>query len=510
MSSGLLVAVLAALVLVGYIPQIPRAEAAVTDELNLKQPSDVTVKCWLFVLSDGTLSSECEFENQGTVRKRFVYCYMIDLKTDRQGPVPGLTKTDYEVVQVTEGGQDKLKCQLDPPHGSGSDSSFHFGCKLVDLQPGQSVRLTFDSGGVPYQPPAGVAPNSWDFQVSYADTIDLTAEPGKVYDEASCQGVIGQGNFLVPRTPTSAWWQVFNQPFEDPYVAFQPLDLGIPAPPSEYALFDDSPCLPSEFPLPVVDLPACPTRTGPPPPVSVDLNLFYFETHSAPVGTEFPVFLSVETRGNISGIRIETVPAVDEVFIIPGGVEFFGRLRVCAVINPTECIAPVIVEGRRLQVTVNIFDATTGEFLFCQIGEFIQDTEPAFIAHSVQFDSSNNLHILVNATDEISSPMKATFWYSTDGGDTWDSVLLETSSDLLRELPTRTFTGTVGPLASGASVQYFIAVEDVVFNIGYLGIGEETVPQAPQPVWVLIAAIIAIVIVVSVSVMYLVLRRKAS
>jgi hypothetical protein len=59
---------------------------------------------------------------------------------------------------------------------------------------------------------------------------------------------------------------------------------------------------------------------------------------------------------------------------------------------------------------------------------------------------------------------------------TWRQATLNPTSDILEDLPSRTFTGTVGPFASGLSVQYFMAIEDDVGNVVYFGVGTALVP----------------------------------
>ena len=85
-----------------------------------------------------------------------------------------------------------------------------------------------------------------------------------------------------------------------------------------YVTFDDTPCIPHELQRTIPGYPICPEFVNDPPPLTVDLNLFYWESELASPDTMFPTFLIIEkAEGNMEGIRIETIPKPGQVFDIP-------------------------------------------------------------------------------------------------------------------------------------------------------------------------------------------------
>ena len=117
-----------------------------------------------------------------------------------------------------------------------------------------------------------------------------------------------------------------------------------------------------------------------------------------------------------------------------------------------------------------------GPALFAEKGLLIRDTNPPSVSrHSLLFDSSNFLHVDVTATDNITTPLSAEFWFSTDGGSTWTNFPLISSTELFDDQQhTRVFSGDVGVFAPKALLQYFITVQDEVFNMNFLGVGQAT------------------------------------
>lgn len=443
----------------------PVASSAVTSEVDLTVPAGVKAKCGLTMLTDGKLIVRCRFTNTNPDRVRFLYCMMMDLTTDNQGdPVSGL---NGQHIVVHQSGS-TVNCTKSPA-GQFSQTSFHFGCEEVDLQSGETKIITFESAGA-YKPPQGVTVTAQDFQVSYADSA--VVDPAHTYDPTNCRLDAGEeqaGFVTFDQFVVGAYWVVIGEPFVDPFVARQ--DEAGKAGPKEYSLFEDSPCLPSDFKARIQDLEPCPTFDGEPPPVSVDLNLFYFESHMAERGTTFPAVIEVEATGDARGVRIETDPPEGEPFQIPGGREIFGTLRACAEDVLDRCVAPTVEEGARLSVVVNFVHPETKALLFPQVVDFFADTEPP-VVESVDVDSET---IRVTASDGATTPVDATLWISTDEGESWETVPLTARPslaelELQQDVPrggTREFFAELPEDAKEG--QYIVAVQDVVFNLTFWG-----------------------------------------
>ncbi len=578
------------------VPTNAHGDTAVTSPTALANRNDegipfVRAKCSLTVNKDKTLSVECEFDSRDPSQERkFLFCIMIDLKEGKKGGVPGIESKTFSVVRRQEGGVDKLKCvdfptvPVAPPPNS--PSSWHFGCQVVTVGPGQKVTKRFTSAGA-YTPPEGVAPSARDFEVAYADIIDLM-NTDLVFDAESCERTNRQRGFVSP-TPMRregnfvfATWVMQKQPFEDPHVRYQSMDAPVADPCSvgsgdstafcgtsppaqgsrsglffkddlpenrvfrwassdailgeidtgfvaatrwslfganpprlvfvgggdgatffgnvllgrygravvdvvrgarrvryllkavkQYVPFDETPCVPSGFEASVPELPICPLGTGPVPPVHADLNLFWYESMEAPPGTVFPAVLDLALAGDTTGVDIVTVPEPLTEFDIPAAQEPIGRLSACSSHDVLTCAVPDVEEGRQVEVVVNVDSAVTGEPLFFQTGQFIQDTSPPnVVSHSTTFDVDNRLVVDVVATDETTSPIHADFWFSTDDGLIWDFVPLSAATSVLEEPSTQAFHGVVGPFASGAAIRYFLSVQDAVFNVTYFGVGK--------------------------------------
>ncbi len=494
--------------------QVHAQSQSQTGQEPIKRPSslkDISVQCNLTVnendLSKHPFKVKCTFTNNGSDAKDFLLCFMIDLKeglrngmyNDPSGsPVAG---RDYQTVKVNDSVKGNIvKCNditdpLNPKQGrnGGSSSSYHFGCREVKVPkkvggtPGQNM-TTFDTlGGGGYVPPPGVDPKklkATDFEVSYADAIDIGALGLKFDPNGTCDKVNGQANFLQPEAQLigdfGAFWIFGTLPGsggDQRRVGFQSTIID-PPPRAQDAPLASMPCTPAGFPSHVSDLPECPPA-GIPQPTSVDLNLFYFATMMAPNGSLFPVYLNATTTGNVTGLRVQMNPAPRVTFNIPGGKsgDMLGNVTLCSDTSFTQCLLPSVEEGRRLDVTVDFHNATTGDVLFSESGQFIQDTRPPrIVADMTRFDPMNNLAADVTATDDTTSPIQATLWFSRDGGLSWNRTALQTATDVLQELRNRTFAGSVGPFGAGTQVLYFVSVQDVLYNVDYFGPVQITVP----------------------------------
>lgn len=370
-----------------------------------------------------------------------------------------------------------------------------------------------------------------DFTVVYTDQVDLTGTPMKKFDpDGTCKDTARQGNFIDFDTASIAegvrsQWAFEDKSFVDPIIVYQPIvpassplpcdangdgvvDLvdvqaifaarnlvAAPGDPRDvdrdgritvndarictlrltrqYTSYNDPPCLPTGFPARVPDRPACPVRNAPLPPTSVDLNLFTWYTETEPPGEEVPAVLDVATQGDTLGVRIETVPAAGEGFNMLGSVDLFGTLSVCSSLAPDICLAPIVEEGRRLDVTVNVTSLDPDAPSFVEGGQFIQDTQPPrVVSSSAQFDGSGNLTVSALAVDDTTSPIGAEVWFSSNNGLTWRRRAMAATPDTLDEVSTRSFAATIGPYASGQRIRYFVVVNDGVSNVVVFGIGE--------------------------------------
>ncbi|MFN2587568.1 MAG: hypothetical protein ABR613_05585 [Actinomycetota bacterium] len=443
----------------------PVASTAVTSEVDLSVPAGVKAKCGLTMLTDGKLIVRCRFTNTNPDRVRFLYCMMMDLTTADQGAsVPGL---NGQHIVVHQSGT-TVDCTKSPA-GQFSQTSFHFGCEEVDLQAGETKIITFESAGA-YKPPSGVTVTAQDFQVSYADSAIV--DPAHTYDPTNCRLGAGEeqaGFVTFGQGDVGAYWVVAGQPFVDPFVARQ--DEAGKAGPKEYSLFEDSPCTPRDLEARLTDLDPCPVFDGEAPPVAIDLNLFYHESHMAERGTTFPALIEVEATGDARAVRIETDPPEGEPFEIPGGQETYGTLRACAEEVVDRCVAPEVEEGARLHVVVDFLHPRTRELLFPQVVDFFADTEPP-VVESVEIDGGT---ISVTASDEATTPVDATLWISTDEGETWETLPLTsrpsiTELELQEDVPRggrRAFFGNLPEDVKEA--QYVVGVQDLVFNLTFLG-----------------------------------------
>ncbi len=415
-------------------------------------------------------------------------------------------------------------CQtVNVPAGIGSTATVTF--KSTDSKSGSTV----------YKPPAGAGITTLkadDFQISYSDTIFFTAQV-TMFDPTSCVNIDAthkdlnaQDTFLVPSATFASYWIQSKVDFKDPISLFQsitggalgPCDINgdgaidltdinaivaargrsvTPGSPGDadgdglitvndaricvskinrvYSIYDNSPCLPPAFPATVPDLQQCQVSAAPISPLIVDLNLYDTPTMWASSGTQFPAFLDIQTSGNAVG-RVDTDPDPGTIFQIPGGTEFYGYLQICSTSSLSQCLpANQAQDGNSMTVTTNVRDPSTNALLFFQEGTFIQDGAPPVVnSISTSFDAGHKLSVQVTATDTATSPVHSDFWFSTDGGQTWSHITLDPVSDVLSEPSTEMFQGALGPFQPGIPIRYFVSVQDEVYNIVYVGVGQAT------------------------------------
>jgi hypothetical protein len=415
-------------------------------------------------------------------------------------------------------------CQtVNVPAGKGKTASVTF--KSADSKSGRTT----------YKPPDGSGITTLkadDFQISYSDTIFFTDKVTK-FDPTSCVNIDathtdlnGQDTFLVPNSTFASYWIQKDVEFKDPISIFQLLPA-VPLGPCDYngdgaidltdinailaarntqvppgspgdadgdgiitvndaricvskinkvySTYDNSPCLPPAFPASVPDLPACQVTAAPVTPAVVNLNLYDTPTMWASSGVQFPAFLDIQTGGDAVG-RVDSDPADATVFQIPGGQEFYGYMQICSTSSLSQCLPAVqSQDGKTMTVRINVRDASSSDLLFFQDGTFVQDNDPPALNSLVVTPTpSHTLSVQVIASDAATSPIHSDFWFSSDGGLTWDHQTLDPVSNILGEPSTQTFQGTVGPFLPGQPVKYFVSVQDVVYNITYVGIGTVT------------------------------------
>jgi len=360
------------------------------------------------------------------------------------------------------------------------EPSFHFGCVEVRLVPGATFEPPARTSG-PIQKFEGK--NAWDFQVSYADLFNMIKPDGSRRTvESSLTTILGEDvwNFVAGRPEAIGYWIVSRYPIKDPFVSFQPL-TGEPPGKPEYAPFAEMPSVPSNFPANIEGFGRASLETIPPETFTRDLNLFDLFTMSSPTPTPASIRVITTPPELASGLRpglppglsVETDPSPGEVFEIPSVLEFFGTLTVRSQIDPPE--------GFLFETIAIVADPQTGDPLFEQVGVFCQDTvPPEVLTHRVNAVASDMVEAMIRARDAITTPLAANFWFSTNGGESWESTDMEPEGDLFEEERERSFSVKVGRLPSGVGrVQYFFTVQDAVANINYFGIGEVTLPPRP-------------------------------
>jgi len=182
--------------------------------------------------------------------------------------------------------------------------------------------------------------------------------------------------------------------------------------------------------------------------------------------------LSIAVTGDAAGATFTTTPAAGSTFTIRGMDEPMGTIDVT---TP----AP-LAQGDSSEMVITIHDPDTdssrGDQLFAQKGFFINDTRPPEVTgRAVARVGPDSVSAQVTATDATTEPLAASFWYSINGGVTWDVAGMTSSTDLLNDASTRTFNGGVRGISRNQPLQYFFLVQDEVFNYTYYGIG--TIPR---------------------------------
>lgn len=442
-----------------------------TNTTSLNTPTanplkDVDVRCCLTLNDDATLTETCNFTNTSGQDLRFIYCDMIDLVAGKRSP--NSAPPESPECNLVQNGT-VVECEDRTSNGA-TESSYHFGCKLVEVAANGSRSITIHSDTT-YVPWSSFDVRASDFVVNYSDVWNLTGS-GLTFDQASCDKVNGQGGWLVPMGPYPdvAIWAVSQLPFDDPYVQHQTADGELTGEPI-YIPFDAGTCVPSELRVPTEDLQVCEPSTGPVPATEVDLHLFWWRSHMGDEAT--PAVIELETEGVPETVRIETEPAPGEPFTMEPGEEKMGTLRLCATEAGDRCLAPELPEGESATVRAVFLHAETGEELFHQEVQFIEDTRPPRLESLRAEPGQEGLALTVEVTDEVSGVAHVHAVYSIDGGQTWERRSLETEADLMvaEGLRQAKFTGTL-PLTAEAmeeeTTAWYLVVQDGVYNLTYV------------------------------------------
>ena len=406
----------------------------------------------------GNASLKAEFTNKDANPKSFVFCQMIGANTAEM-----VTAAECDIFKDGN----TIKCKRSTRSFSSALDTFHFGCKKVTLAGNEKKSVDYGSG----QNDKFKGKKASDFKVTYADYVQLNA--GVDFDEASCAANMCFGKNantgLLGTVEIMGDWYLPKLPFDDPYLTHQPICQAPLLP--EYRSLSLPLGTPSTFPPAVPQLPRN-VPSSVPGSYSVPLNLFDIYTMSADSPSVQAGLSITVTPTPFSPGFLTSPPPDPSTFVIPGGAEQFGALTILRPASANEG------DSADVDVVFHLPDSPghLGEALFAQKGLFIEDRNPPPVSrHSLLFDSANSLHVDVTATDAITTPLTAEFWYSLDGGLTWTDFPLVSTSDLFDDTQhTRVFSGDVGIFAPGASLQYFVTVQDEVFNMNFLGVGQAT------------------------------------
>ena len=423
----------------------------------------IIMQCCLTISDDQKIDVTCTFENLQLVERRLLLCQMVE-SYHGKGCREGALHPDAPAFAMFKS-QDQFNCV---PSGSGGGvrSSLHLGCREITVAPVGDITVPF-AQDVSFEPTGVRDMYAWDFQVSYADAWVL--EPGATFDEQSCTGLAAQGAYLgiggSADAPNATIWAAANTPFIDPFVAAR-ASTAAPVGPTSQVDFDKLPCIPADATIDAGTFARCPAESHP-IPRTVLLNLFYWESHLLDrTDQAFPTMMTLETDGDMSGLRLETEPKEKERFDILSGRMQLGSLRLCDAASTERCVAPGAAEGRELRVLVRFDDPDSGNPRFNEQVTFINDTAPPRVLELSATQLSAEVFALdVLALDETTVPVHVEAWFTLDDGQRWLSRTL-TSTDGLSET-TRRFVGTIDTAGQPTSV--LLSVQDTVGNTLYFG-----------------------------------------
>lgn len=465
-----------------------------TDETDLLQKgvegaagvSNVKYKCEETLSAKNDISVKCDFTNTSkTKSKVFIICLMLDLQKAKQNPAPAIDpKMKFNWTLEPDPANPKvLRCVKSASRpGLASNSSYHLGCHLVSLKPGKTKSFTWN-GNAPFQPAKGAKNTANDFWINYADTINLSEHTDFSLDEKSCDAIVGQGQFLQPKPKdplhgATALWVAHFSAFKDPTVSYQHLAIAKPPVDNGYEPFSAMPCAPRDLPEKSPPLGTCSLPPRSPPPTSVDLNLYWFDSSASP-GETYNAVLRLTQHSTSKQVRLVTNPPPDTRFIIHGGRRQYGSITACSTKRSSVCLPPQLPEGARTTFEVDAIDPAGKRVLFTEQGTFLQDTRSPYADKILVAPAGpNSFNIAVHAVDATTSPIAATLWYSTDGGASWQPLGLDPGTDILNSDHARTFTGIL-QLPSQTTARYYVVLQDALDNTDWWGPGtaSDIVPE---------------------------------
>lgn len=446
---------------------------------RFKLPDVSVKKCLAVNKKTGEVEQTCEFRNHGRVAVSFLFCNMIELQSGVANAMHQ-QKCSLDFDPATN----KLVCVADPVPPAPHSPSFHFGCDVVQLQPagaaGNADRKKLSGKG---QSDHFKDTGAESYQVSYADIFDLGIAPNG-FDAASCAGCFGPDlsiNLEEGPTPlrlpgvAAGYWIMNKVPITDPYTRWQ--ELGGTLHDREYRSLDEPLSVPSEFPAVCPDLGRTTPGTLPPPSYTQDLLLWDLFTMSDPPTAFTPVDILVQNSPLPPGVTIAADP---ESALVQGGSMEYGTITLG---QPGEGLVP---EGAQVDFSVDFVDpADHREQLWSQLGSAIQDTVPPLVgSHREEFDGIRNLQVEIAAEDATTPVVGANFFYSLDGGSTWQVEPLTPAIDPLEDPPANSFMASF-PLhaAQGQRLDFFYHVQDCVLNDTWFGPGSSTITncESRQP-----------------------------
>jgi hypothetical protein len=435
----------------------PIGETDRTDKAQNRPPAPNVCVQYTLTVDDktGKVSLKTKFTNKDDNAKSFLLCQMIGITGDQAELPTCKIRVDADAKKIKCEAAEKRKTFM---------KSYHFGCKKVDLAGKEMKEVDYGSG----TSEDFVGKKASDFMVTYADYIKLPA--GYTYDETSCAACFGANRNLIlggPMPEIQGDWYLPKMPFKDPFIVFQDMaSQAVPAIPEYESLFSPL-SSPSNFPA---NVPQLPHNVPQPVPTSypLELNLMDIYTMSLDSAQTTPAQITLYTDGALSQFSLYTTPSPGVAFNIPGGDGLMGTITASFFGDPAE--------SSRATITVVVHAPDIGDSLgasyFTQRGTFINDTQPPVgMDPDVMQTPDDSVRASLSAYDATTTPLTASFWYSMDGGVTWQDHELASTSNVFDDLHTRAFIGTIGGIGSASNLQYFFTVQDEVFNMLFYGIG---------------------------------------
>tara|TARA_Y100000780_G_scaffold148890_1_gene134141 strand:+ start:732 stop:1322 length:591 start_codon:yes stop_codon:yes gene_type:complete len=113
-------------------------------------------------------------------------------------------------------------------------------------------------------------------------------------------------------------------------------------------------------------------------------------------------------------------------------------------------------------------DIELDENLFANVVDYIEDTEPPVVVDSsASINPQQQLEVEIVVSDVTTTPDEALLWLSSNGGDTWESVIMDRVTPFPQAGKLQTYTATIDPIPLGSEVTYFIESHDAVDNVSF-------------------------------------------